>query len=76
MVAYCLGLGIPFLLVAFGLGWVTGTLGFVRRHARLVAQVGGALLVVMGFLLLSGTWDHWMAWLRNTAGTSGIGANL
>ena len=30
---YCLGLGIPFVLVALGFGWVTGALAFVRRHA-------------------------------------------
>ncbi len=70
MVAYCLGLGLPFLLVAFGLGWMTGTLGFLRRHARLVGQIGGALLLGMGLLLLSGTWDHWMALLRTQFGTS------
>ena len=75
MVAYCLGLGVPFLLVAFGLGWVTGALSVLRRHGRLVSQVGGALLVVIGFLLLSGTWDHWMAWLRSSFGTT-AGFNL
>jgi cytochrome c-type biogenesis protein len=76
-VAYCLGLGVPFVLVALGLGWVAGTLGFVRRHARAVSQFGGALLVVMGVLLVSGTWDHWMNWLRDTLGTtSGIGSGL
>jgi cytochrome c-type biogenesis protein len=76
-VAYCLGLGVPFVLVALGLGWVAGTLGFVRRHARAVSQFGGALLVVMGALLVSGTWDHWMNWLRDTLGTtSGIGSGL
>ena len=76
-VAYCLGLGVPFVLVAFGLGWVAGTLGFVRRHGRAVSQLGGALLVLMGVLLVSGTWDHWMNWLRDTLGTtSGIGSGL
>jgi cytochrome c-type biogenesis protein len=76
-VAYCLGLGVPFVLVALGLGWVAGTLGFVRRHGRAVSQFGGALLVVMGVLLVSGTWDHWMNWLRDTLGTTtGIGSGL
>ena len=51
---YCLGLGVPFLLVAMGLGWVSNALAVVRRHARLVSQVGGAVLIVMGVLLLSG----------------------
>ena len=48
---YCLGLGIPFLLVALGFGWVTRALGFVRRHRAWSARVGGALLIVIGVLL-------------------------
>jgi cytochrome c-type biogenesis protein len=76
MFAYCLGLGVPFVLVAFGFGWVSGALGFVRRHRVAVSRVGGALLVIMGVLLLSGTWDHWMNLLRDQFGSSGIGSDL
>jgi cytochrome c-type biogenesis protein len=75
-VAYCLGLGIPFLLVAWGAGWVTGALGFARRHARGIARVGGALLIVIGVLLVTGVWDHWIAALRSHVGTGGIGSDL
>jgi cytochrome c-type biogenesis protein len=39
--AYCLGLGIPFLLVALGFGWVTGSLAFFRRHIRTINIIGG-----------------------------------
>lgn len=73
---YCLGLGVPFLLVAMGLGWVSGALAVVRRHARLVSQVGGALLIVMGVLLLSGVWDHWMNYLRLEFAGVGVGSGL
>lgn len=76
MLAYCLGLGVPFILVALGFGWVTGALGFVRRHRAAVSRVGGVLLVLMGVLLLTGTWDHWMNLLRDQFGTSGVGASL
>jgi cytochrome c-type biogenesis protein len=77
MLCYCLGLGIPFVLVALGFGWVSGALGFVRRHARVVSQVGGMLLVVIGLLLLTGTWNHWMDQLRTSVGPgSGIGGSL
>lgn len=75
-VAYCIGLGVPFIAVALGLGWVTGALAAVRRHAGLVSRTGGAVLVVMGILLLTGTWDHWMNWLRLEFATSGIGSGL
>ncbi|MFL6161604.1 MAG: cytochrome c biogenesis CcdA family protein [Jatrophihabitantaceae bacterium] len=75
-VFYCLGLGVPFLLVAAGLGWVSGALRVVRRHGRLVSQLGGAILIVMGILLLTGTWDHWMNELRVRFAGTGIGSGL
>jgi cytochrome c-type biogenesis protein len=77
MTCYCLGLGVPFLLVALGVGWVSGVLTFVRRHKRVVSQVGGVLLIVIGVLLVSGLWNHWMDELRSAVGPgAGVGANL
>jgi cytochrome c-type biogenesis protein len=73
---YCFGLGIPFVLVALGVGWVSSALGFVRRHRRLISQIGGVLLIVIGVLLVSGAWDHWMNWLRDTVGNTGVGTDL
>ena len=58
--AYCIGLGIPFLLVAFGFGWAANALAFVRRHIRAVNLIGGGLLIVIGVLMLSGLWTIWM----------------
>ncbi|MGH8861058.1 MAG: cytochrome c biogenesis CcdA family protein [Jatrophihabitantaceae bacterium] len=62
---YCLGLGIPFVLVALGFGWVSSALRFVRRHRRAVSAVGGVLLIVIGVLLVTGTWDHLINVLRS-----------
>jgi cytochrome c-type biogenesis protein len=59
-IAYCLGLGIPFLLVALGVGWVGGSIAWVRRHIRAVNLVGGVLLVVVGVLLVTGVWTRLM----------------
>lgn len=67
-VCYCLGLGIPFILVALGFGWVTRALGFVRRHARVVSAIGGVLLIVIGVLLVTGEWNHLMNVLRARVG--------
>ena len=53
---YCLGLGIPFLLVALGLGWVTGSVAWVKRHIRVINIIGGALLIVIGLLMVTGLW--------------------
>ncbi|MCW2496136.1 cytochrome c biogenesis protein CcdA [Jatrophihabitans sp.] len=69
---YCLGLGIPFVLVAFGVGWVTGALGFLRRHMGVVTRLGGALLIVMGILLVTGEWNHLMDSLRSNVGAGGF----
>ena len=58
--AYCVGLGIPFLLVAAGFSWVTGSLAFLRRHIRAINIAGGALLIVIGVLMVTGIWSIWM----------------
>jgi hypothetical protein len=34
------------------------------------------LLIVIGVLLVSGTWDHWMNWLREAVGNTGVGSDL
>lgn len=54
---YCLGLGIPFLLVAFGFSWVTSTLAFVKRHIRAINIAGGVALVLIGVLMVTGIWN-------------------
>ena len=54
LLAYSLGLGVPFLLVAGGLGSAHRALDWVRAHIRAVNAAGGTLVIVMGLLLLSG----------------------
>jgi cytochrome c-type biogenesis protein len=60
MAFYCLGLGIPFVLVAVGFGWVASALAFVRRHRAAVSAVGGVLLIGIGVLLVTGEWNQLM----------------
>jgi cytochrome c-type biogenesis protein len=67
-VFYCLGLGIPFILVAVGFGWVASALAFVRKHRRVISQIGGVLLIAIGVLLVTGEWNHWMDQLRAQVG--------
>jgi cytochrome c-type biogenesis protein len=61
---YALGLGIPFLLVALGFQVAMRASAFARRHARLVTKIGGAMLVCVGLLEVTGTWSTFMAWLQ------------
>ncbi|GAB3033757.1 cytochrome c biogenesis protein CcdA [Parafrigoribacterium mesophilum] len=65
---YCLGLGIPFLLIALGFNWMTGILGFLRRHIRAINIFGGALLITIGLLMVTGAWTAWMYQLQAIMG--------
>lgn len=62
--AYSLGLGIPFLLIALGFGWATRSVAFLRRHVRAVNISGGALLIVLGLLMVTGIWGVLMSHLQ------------
>lgn len=57
---YCLGLGIPFILAAFGFGWMTQTMTFFKRHIRAVNMIGGVLLILIGLLMVTGLWSMMM----------------
>ncbi len=61
---YALGLGIPFLLVSLGFQFAMRAFGFARRRARLVTRIGGAMLVCVGLLEVTGAWSTFMAWLQ------------
>lgn len=74
--AYCLGLSLPFVVIASGLGWASSAIGAVRRHAVVVHRIGGALLVVLGVLLVTGEWTTLMNSLRAWAGPAGVGSGL
>lgn len=63
LLAYSLGLGGPFLALAAALGSGSARLGWLSRHARLIELSGGALLVVMGFAIVTGGWTELMSWL-------------
>jgi len=56
-VVYCIGLGIPFLLVALGVNWVTGSVAWLKRHIRVINIVGGSFLILIGLLMVSGVWQ-------------------
>jgi cytochrome c-type biogenesis protein len=55
-IAYCVGLGVPFLLVALGLQSSQRMLGFLRRHRLAIMRLGGGLLVAIGLAMVTGLW--------------------
>jgi len=72
-VAFCVGLGLPFLLVALGVESSTRMLGFLRRHRLAMMRFGGAMLVVLGVALVTGVWNDWASWLQGQlTGTDGF----
>lgn len=61
---YSLGLGLPFVLAAVAWRHALGALTFLRRHQVWVTRAGGALLVAVGVLLLTGWWTESVQWLQ------------
>ncbi len=62
--AYCLGLGLPFIVAAVAYRRALGAFGWVRRHRRWVVRLGGGMLVVLGVLMLTGLWQDVMVSVR------------
>lgn len=61
---YALGLGIPFIVAGVFYGRSMRALGWVRRRQQLVMRIGGAMLVIVGVLLVTGWWDWMVQWLQ------------
>jgi cytochrome c-type biogenesis protein len=61
---YCLGLGIPFLVMALAFQRGMRAFGFARRHARLVTAIGGGMLVLVGLLEVTGAWTAAITWMQ------------
>ena len=54
LLAYSLGLGVPFLLIASGLGSARAAVRWLARNLRAVNLIGGTLVILMGLLMVSG----------------------
>jgi len=65
---YCLGLGIPFLLVALGFRWVAGATTWLKRNIRAINIVGGSLLIVIGLAMVTGLWQQFVSSLGAVIG--------
>jgi cytochrome c-type biogenesis protein len=65
VIAYCLGLGIPFVLLAFGSARAVQGLGWLRRHTRAIQIFGGVLLILVGAALVTGVWNDFVSWVRD-----------
>ena len=66
LVLYSLGLGLPFIALGIGFQRARGSLAWLRRHARAIEVAGGAMLVAVGILFVSGAWRSFFLPLQRT----------
>ncbi|WP_431934761.1 cytochrome c biogenesis CcdA family protein [Micromonospora sp. RP3T] len=71
-VAYCLGLGVPFVVFGLGFQRLLGVFRAVRRNSRWVTRVGGVLLIVIGLALVTGGWTNVVIWLQTHVGVGEV----
>ncbi|ORV89635.1 cytochrome c biogenesis CcdA family protein [Mycolicibacterium iranicum] len=65
VIAYCLGLGIPFVLLALGSARAVAGLDWLRRNTRTIQIVGGVLMILVGTALVTGLWNEFVSWVRD-----------
>lgn len=71
-VAYCLGLGMPFVVFGLGFRRLLGVFRAVRRNSRWVTRIGGALLILIGLALVTGGWQNFVIWLQTHVGVGEV----
>ena len=74
LAVYSLGLAVPFLLTALAFSRATTAFAVIKRHYRAIVAAGGAILVAMGVLILSGGFTELNIWAQRV--TSELGLNL
>lgn len=70
--AYCLGLGVPFIVAAVAFSRLTPVIAWIRSHERVLNIIGGTLMVTVGVLLVTGWWDVLIIELRSRIGSGDI----
>ena len=68
LAAYSLGLGVPFVAAGLFLGTLVPVLGWLKRNARTISLVSGALLVVFGLFAITGNTTDMARWFQRVLG--------
>ena len=68
-IAFTIGIGLPFILMAFGFHWATRSVAFVKKHIRAFNLIGGGMLVVLGLLMAFGLWGSLVSALQEVTGS-------
>jgi len=72
-VFYCIGLGVPFLLIALAFRRAAGAMAWMKRHYVAVTRLGGGMLVVLGVLMVTGAWHEISIQLSVWSANFGVG---
>ncbi|WKD59894.1 cytochrome c biogenesis CcdA family protein [Corynebacterium caspium] len=64
ILGYCVGLGLPFVLLALGSQAAVRGVDFLRRNSRTIQILGGVAMILVGMALLSGMWEYFITWIR------------
>lgn len=54
--AYCIGLGLPFVLSTLAMGWASKSLQVIQQHSRAINLAGSVTLIALGVLMVTGIW--------------------
>ena len=65
LIFYSAGLGVPFIFSALIIDRLKGTLDIIKRHYRMINLVSGALLIIVGIMMMSGTLDYLLTLFSN-----------
>jgi cytochrome c-type biogenesis protein len=64
---YALGLGIPFVIAGLAFTKMAGAVAFLRERQQLIMRIGGVFMIIIGVLLVIGTWNTLTGVLRQWA---------
>ncbi|HVQ18226.1 MAG TPA: cytochrome c biogenesis protein CcdA, partial [Actinomycetes bacterium] len=69
---YCIGLGLPFLIIAVAFRRAAGAMTWMKQHYVAVMRVGGGMLVALGLLMVTGYWQDISVQLRIWTTNAGV----
>jgi cytochrome c-type biogenesis protein len=72
LVAYSLGLGVPFVLAGVAFGRLTGVFTFVKVHTRIINLISGLVLAALGVLLLTDNLHILSTWVSDALSDVGL----
>lgn len=72
LTAYSLGLGVPFILSGVGVTRLTGVVGWLRKHTRVISLASGALLVIVGLLFITNQLFQISIWMQKAMSAAGL----